>query len=62
LTTLRRTAASIVGAGLLAYRELDAVLELTRMADEMLAEARTGRNGRHAFVRLFLQSIFGGLA
>jgi len=37
-------------AGLLPYRELDDVLGLTSMAGETLADARTGRNGRHALV------------
>src|SRR3984893_12813202 len=45
-------------AGLLAHRELDDALGLTTVADEMLADARTGRNGRHAFVELFRQSVF----
>src|SRR2546425_3345625 len=49
-------------AGLLAYRELDDALGLTEMAGETLADARTGRNGRHALVGLFRQSIFGRLA
>ena len=35
-------------AGLLAYRELDDALGLSTMAGEMLADARTGGNGRHA--------------
>jgi hypothetical protein len=35
-------------AGLSAYRELDDALGLTEMAIESLADARTGRNGRHA--------------
>ena len=39
-------------AGLLAYRELDDALGLTTMAGERLADARTGRNGRHALVGL----------
>jgi hypothetical protein len=39
-------------AGLLAYRELDDALGLTGMAGETLADAQTGRNGRHALVGL----------
>jgi Transposase DDE domain group 1 len=49
-------------AGLLAYRELDDALELTAMASETLADARTGKNGRHALAELFRQSVFGRLA
>src|SRR5262245_8407541 len=49
-------------AELLAYRELDDVLGLTRMASEVLADARTGKNGRHALAGLFRQSVFGRLA
>jgi hypothetical protein len=49
-------------AGLLAYRELDDALGLTAMASAVLADARTGRNGRHALAGLFRQSIFGRLA
>jgi hypothetical protein len=49
-------------AGLLAYRELDDVLRLTALASEMLADARTGKNGRHALVGLLRQSVFGRLA
>ena len=39
-------------ARLLAYRELDDALGLTVMAGEMLADARTGKTGRHALVGL----------
>src|SRR6201984_3633627 len=49
-------------AGLLAYRELDGALGLTVMASDSLADARTGKNGRHALAGLFRQSVFGRLA
>jgi Transposase DDE domain group 1 len=49
-------------AGLLAYRELDDVLGLTVIAGNSLADARTGKNGRHALVGLLRQSIFSRLA
>src|ERR1700746_3733897 len=49
-------------AGLLAYRELDDALGLSVMAGEMLADARTGKNGRHALIGLLRQSVFGRLA
>src|SRR6202011_5278203 len=49
-------------AGLLAYRELDDALGLTDMACEIVADARTGRNGRHALVGMFRQSVFRRLA
>jgi len=38
------------GAGLLAYRELDDALGLIALAGEVLADARTGRNGWHGIV------------
>src|SRR3984893_10578302 len=49
-------------AGLLAYRELDDVLGLSALASDVLADLRTGRNGRHALAGLFRQSVFGRLA
>src|SRR5713101_5793774 len=49
-------------AGLLAYRELDNALGLTAVASEMLADTRTGKNGRHALVGLLRQGVFGRLA
>jgi hypothetical protein len=48
-------------AGLLAYRELDDALGLSAMASD-LADARTGKNGRHSLGGLFRQSVFGRLA
>ena len=49
-------------AGLLAYRELDDALGLSVMATELLADARTGRNGRHALVDPAMHWIVGGKA
>ena len=49
-------------AGLLPYRELDDVLGLTVVAGNSLADARTGKNGRHALVGLLRQSVFSRLA
>jgi Transposase DDE domain group 1 len=49
-------------AGLLAYRELDDALHLTDTAANTLADARTGRNGRHRLAGLLRQSVFGRLA
>lgn len=43
-------------AGLLPYRELDDAVELTEMAGDVLADGRTGKNGR------LRQSVFGRLA
>ena len=49
-------------AGLLAYRELDDALGLSVSAGDRLADARTGKNSRHALVGMLRQSIFGRLA
>ena len=49
-------------AGLLAYRELDDALGLTTSAGDVLADARTGKNGRHALVGMLRQAVFGRLA
>ena len=48
--------------GLLAYRELDDALSLTDTGADALADARTGKNGRHWLAGLLRQSIFGRLA
>jgi hypothetical protein len=49
-------------AGLLACRELDDALHLTDIAADKLADARTGKNGRHRLAGLLRQSVFGRLA
>ena len=49
-------------AGLLAYRELDEALGLSAMAGDVLADTRTGKNGRHGLVGMLRQSVFGRLA
>jgi hypothetical protein len=48
--------------GLLAYRELEDVFSLTDTGAETLADARTGKNGRHRLAGLLRQSVFGRLA
>src|SRR6202521_1238308 len=48
--------------GLLAYRELDDALSLPDTGADALADARTGKNGRHLLVGLLRQSVFGRLA
>jgi hypothetical protein len=49
-------------AGLIAYWELDDALGLSAIAGDVLADARTGKNGRYALVGMFRQSLFGRLA
>src|SRR5271165_917467 len=49
-------------AGLLPYRELDDALSLTDTGGEVLADTRTGKNGRHRLAGLLRQSVFGRLA
>jgi hypothetical protein len=49
-------------AGLLAYRELNDTLGLTDTAADTLADARTGKNGRHRLAGMLRQSVFGRLA
>jgi hypothetical protein len=38
------------------------IYRLSTMAGEMLADARTGKNGQHALVGMLRQSVFGRLA
>src|SRR5271168_3515629 len=49
-------------AGLLPYRELDDAVGLTETGANTLADARTGKNGRHRLAGLLRQSVFGRLA
>src|ERR687896_417052 len=48
--------------GLLAYRELDDVFDLTAMAASTLAEGRRGKNIRHRLLGLLRQAVYGRLA
>ena len=48
--------------GLLLHRELDDALGLTGLATDLLADPRTGKNGRHDLAALLRQSIFSRLA
>jgi hypothetical protein len=47
-------------AGLLPYRELDDALGLTDTGADTLADARTGKNGRHRLAGLLRQRSSGG--
>jgi hypothetical protein len=49
-------------AGLLAYRELDEALGLTRMGTELFTDSRQGSNKQHLLVPLLRQSIYSRLA
>jgi hypothetical protein len=49
-------------AGLLAARELDQALGLTRLAADALQESRTGQNVQHHLVPLLRQSVYSRLA
>src|SRR5262249_58189648 len=48
--------------GLLADRELDDAIGLTEVAGDVLADARSGKNGRHALAGLFGQWVLGRVA
>ncbi len=48
--------------GLLLYRELDDALGLTDMAEESIADPRTGKNGRHGLAGFLRQSVFSRIA
>lgn len=48
--------------GLLLHRELEDALGLTDMVAELIADPRTGKNGRHGLVAFLRQSVFSRLA
>ena len=50
------------GPLMLPYRELDDAIGLTDTGAGTLADARTGKNGRHRLAGLLRQSVFGRLA
>ena len=47
--------------GLLAYRELDDALGLTKFGGTDFQDSRTGKNGWHGMTGRFRQSVFGRL-
>ena len=49
-------------AGLVAVRELDEALGLSRLAERMVRETRTGRNVQHELAPLLRQSVYSRLA
>jgi hypothetical protein len=57
-----RSSAITSDAGLLTYRDLDDTLRLTDTGADTLADARTGKNGRHQLAGLLRQSVSGRLA
>lgn len=56
-----RGSAITCDAGLLAYRELDDTLGLTDTGADTLADARTGKNGRHRLAGLLRSQSSDGL-
>ena len=49
-------------AGLLLMRELDEALGLTKLAETLLQDSRTGANIRHTMTALLRPAVFGRLA
>ncbi len=57
-----RGAAISSDGGLLLHRELDDALGLTELAADLIADTRTGHNGRHRLAGFLRQSIYSRLA